>query len=216
MMFFLITPLLVVNGVYSDTIEYHKVTEPNEATTLTNENTRNSKVNLVEEHNVNDFIKSVDAPALMSTNRPYIFVGNKYNATLDVTGSLYRASETQTIKKFMFDYSKDTAISVIAAAVTSVFGLAIVTITVLLTELGIGVYRAFTTTALNGFYNATRYDYWYKVYVDGKVTYEHAQHQVDVQYNNTNNNKQLIRSSQSLSWASENAIMNTGIFAGAK
>ncbi|UII54845.1 hypothetical protein LS684_14420 [Cytobacillus spongiae] len=103
------------------------------------------------------------------------------------------------------------AISVVATAITSIWGSAIVAIATLLGSLGVSFANARLTTSLNGWYDATRYRYSYYVKVKEKETYKHNQEEIQVHYYNSNNGKKNTRIKRSGSWISENAILNIGI-----
>lgn len=69
-----------------------------------------------ETYNVNDFI-TVESGEISLYNttlpRPYAFIASKCNWTLNQCGTLYGKSKVDQIKKFMFDFKKDAAISVV-------------------------------------------------------------------------------------------------------
>lgn len=146
--------------------------------------------------------------------RPYTIIWTKCNWTLNTCGSLYKKTKVDEIKKFMFDYKKDIAISVIATSLTMMWATPVVSVITLLAGLGVGVIGAFTTTSLNGYYDATRTLYSYYVTVDKKETYKHNQAKYVVKWYNTRNAKQYNRTQHSASWMSEEGILNMGIFAG--
>lgn len=169
----------------------------------------------VEEiYNVNDFI-TVESGEISLYNttlpRPYAFIASKCNWTLNQCGTLYGKSKVDQIKKFMFDFKKDAAISVVAAAITMVWGAPIVAVGVLLASLGVGVVNPLLTASLNGYYDSTRTQYSYYVVVKQKETFKHNQEKYVVYYYNTTNGKQSTRTSQSASWISEDAVLDIGI-----
>lgn len=163
---------------------------------------------LKEDNNISTRVAGVTLPGT------YKFIKSKYNSVLKVTGKLYGTSKTDKIQKFMFDFGKDIALSVIGSAITLVFGYVIVSIGVLLTSLGISFKNAFTSTSLNGYYNATRTRYSYYVVASNskksKITYRHNQEKIIVDYYNTKNGKKSTRTLTKY-WESENIILNVGI-----
>jgi hypothetical protein len=206
------------DGTYSDKIIYNKVLEINpNNTSLTiddNEPITFNEVNEVEEYIVSDFIKEEITPLNTTLPGTYFYITSKYNSLLDIYGYLYRASDSSEIKKFMFDFKRDTAISVVASAITFVFSTAVVAVLVLLAALGASYSFTMLTDSLNGWYDATRKRYSYQVKVNNQITYQHNQEQVNVLYYNSKNGKQDTRETQSGSWMSEDAILNVGIISG--
>lgn len=208
------------NGIYSNEIMYYKPKTSNKKINLSNSS--------VKKYYVTDFIKETDvgtnhikSPQMTITksaakSSKYKYITSKYNSTLKVKGNLWGYTTKKNKKKYMFDFSKGAAISIVGAALTVMFPPgAVVSIFLLLADLGVGYAFSKLTTSLNGYYNATYYNYYYKVYVGKKVTYNHKQSRTVVYYYNYKNGKKASRSKRSASWASQNAIMNVGILAGA-
>lgn len=170
---------------------------------------------------VNDVIKGPRGPistsSVTSSNvtlpGPYNLALYKCNTVLNQCGTLYKRSDTAQVNKFMFDFAKDVAISVIATTITIVFSAKIVAVGVLLSQLGVQFSNLMLKDSLTGYYSATRYRYSYYVMVKSKTTYRHNQVQYNVRYYNQKNRKELTRVVRSPSWMSENAILNVGILA---
>ncbi|WBL16860.1 hypothetical protein [Sutcliffiella sp. NC1] len=128
------------------------------------------------------------------------------------TGYLYGAPKTtKMIKKFMFDFKRDIAISIIGAAITTIFSTVIVGVVVLLSSLGIGVINAFTTDSLNGYYDATETTYRYMTKVKERTSYQ-VERDVNVIYYNSKNGKKLTRY-VNVNKSSNTVKINTAIFA---
>lgn len=145
-------------------------------------------------------------------------IQSKYNSLLDILGFLYRQTSTESIKKFHFDFAKDIAMSVVAAAITNIFSTTIVTIGVLLATLAVSYESGVLKDNLTGYYDAekTTYKYLVSVSKDGtlKDSYYHNQHKVVTTYYNQKNGEQLNKTAYSGSWFSEGAILDIGIVAG--
>ncbi|WP_099354063.1 hypothetical protein [Fredinandcohnia onubensis] len=193
------------------------------------------EVNEVKKYNVNEFIKvgetepaqevlikpsedliaPTEKPITLSSSytlpRPYSFIWSRCNWTLNQCGSLYGKSDSTQIKYFMFDFKRDIAISVVAAAITVVFSTVIVAIGVLLVSLGVSYSLTRLTESLNGYYDATRKRYSYYVVVKQRETFKHNQAQYDVYYYNQRNGKKSTRVKRTGSWMSESAILDVGI-----
>lgn len=206
---------VVENGTYSDEIIYNQLLEVEESVS---KGTTFNEVNNIETYNVNDFINEdlttgTISPFSYTLPRPYSFITSKCNFTLNQCGSLHGKSDTSQIQKFMFDFKRDAALSVIATTITIVYGAPIVAVAALLVSLGVGYANAKLTDSLNGYYNATRKRYSYYVVVKSKETLKHNQEQIDVHYYNSRNGKKNTRVKHSASWMSEDAILNLGIIA---
>ncbi|MDD1504493.1 hypothetical protein PVA17_17255 [Lysinibacillus sp. CNPSo 3705] len=204
------------DGEYSDEIIYNQIVDVEQSESEEIIFTEN---NVKETYNVNDFIKEESSITEGTTlPRPYSFIASKCMEAIKQCGSLYGKSKKDLIDKYVFDFKKDVALSVVAAAITIIWTHPIVAVGILLTSLGISFRNAVLEDSLNGYYKATRTQYSYYILAKKenkpeKETYRHDQEEYDVHYYNSANGKELTRNSHSPNWFSEDALLNIGIIA---
>ena len=186
-------------------------------TSLSTLNQSNYKFADIKTYNLEELIEKVEpsiTPDKIETKAVpggMTWVKSGRNGYDPYVGHLYVESTIVKTTKYMYDWATGVAISVIATAITIVWGAPIVAVGVLLGSLGVTFASSKITTPLSGWYDAYHHSDQYLVIVNDVWALWHKNDWYDVVYYNDRNGKRESRFSPQSNWKHPDDIILDGI-----